>query len=66
MGTVFKAFDTTLQRTVALKFLALNPTSSADRDALLREAREPPPLSTTRTSVPFTPSRKAKRGTFLS
>jgi serine/threonine protein kinase/Flp pilus assembly protein TadD len=39
MGTVFKAFDTTLQRTVALKFLALNPTSSADRDALLREAR---------------------------
>lgn len=39
MGTVFKAFDTTLQRTVALKFLTPNPTSSADRDALLREAR---------------------------
>ena len=39
MGTVFKAFDTTLQRTVALKFLTPNPTNSADHDALLREAR---------------------------
>ena len=39
MGTVFKAFDTTLQRTVALKFLTPNPTNVVDRDALLREAR---------------------------
>lgn len=39
MGTVFKAFDTTLQRTVALKFLTPNPTNLTDRDALLREAR---------------------------
>ena len=39
MGTVFKAFDTTLQRTVALKFLTPNPTNVIDRDALLREAR---------------------------
>ena len=39
MGTVFKAFDTTLQRTVALKFLTPNPTNIVDRDALLREAR---------------------------
>src|SRR6266851_2337163 len=39
MGTVFKAFDTTLQRTVALKFLTPNPINIVDRDALLREAR---------------------------
>ena len=39
MGTVFKAFDTTLQRTVALKFLTANPANLLDRDALLREAR---------------------------
>jgi eukaryotic-like serine/threonine-protein kinase len=39
MGTVFKAFDTTLERTVALKFLTPNPTNVVDRDALLREAR---------------------------
>jgi eukaryotic-like serine/threonine-protein kinase len=39
MGMVFKAFDTTLQRTVALKFLTPNPTNLVDHDALLREAR---------------------------
>jgi eukaryotic-like serine/threonine-protein kinase len=39
MGTVFKAFDTTLQRTVALKFLTPNSANVVDHDALLREAR---------------------------
>jgi serine/threonine-protein kinase len=39
MGKVFKAFDTTLHRTVALKFLTPDPMTPADRDALLHEAR---------------------------
>ena len=57
MGMVFKAFDTTLQRTVALKFLTPNPINPIDRDALLREA---PAASTLdhKISVRFTPSRK--------
>jgi tetratricopeptide (TPR) repeat protein len=40
MGVVFEAFDTKLQRTVALKFLSPGPSySSADRNRLLHEAR---------------------------
>ena len=39
MGVVFKAFDTQLQRTVALKFLTPDPTNVAHRESLLREAR---------------------------
>ena len=39
MGVVFKAFDTHLQRTVALKFLTPDPSSPTDREILLREAR---------------------------
>jgi len=39
MGKVFKAFDTTLHRTVALKFLTPDPITPANRDALLHEAR---------------------------
>ena len=40
MGVVFKAFDTKLERIVALKFLSHNPSfSSPDRSRLLHEAR---------------------------
>lgn len=40
MGRVFKAFDTSLERTVALKFLNPDPGGSqAERERLLREAR---------------------------
>jgi len=39
MGKVFKAFDTQLQRTVALKFLTPDSARAADRESLLREAR---------------------------
>lgn len=40
MGVVFKAFDTKLERIVALKFLSDNPSfSSPDRSRLLHEAR---------------------------
>ena len=39
MGVVFKAFDTRLERIVALKFLTHTTSDSHERDRLLREAR---------------------------
>ena len=65
MGTVFKAFDTTLQRTVALKFLTRIPP--ARPIVMLCSGKQgPPPPLITRTSAWFTPSRKPKRDICLS
>jgi eukaryotic-like serine/threonine-protein kinase len=38
MGTVYAAYDTTLERKIALKFLARAPSAEADTDQLLAEA----------------------------